>query len=202
MQPAHPLKPLVLALVLASAAVHAAPTTDVTAAPEAQPGLVKSSSGPMGLRANDTNRDARTIDLLVEMQQPTAGIQFNERAPRRSTEEALARPAAAAPARPAAPAAIEAPPTPPSGLFGSGATPTVQPRNVAADTPSRSAEMPGRPSSSKPGSEAPPELKRWLAWPRQVIEYIRENRTWVAGTTATLLLLGWTASVMFNRRRG
>lgn len=199
MRPAQPLKPLVLALVLTTAAVYAAPTTDVTAAPEAQPGLVKPSSGPMGLRANDTNRDARTIDLLVEMQQPTAGIQFNERTPRRNTEEALARPAAAAPARPAA---IEAPPTPPSGLFGSGATPTVQPRNVAADAPSRSAEMPGRPSSSKPGSEAPPEIQRWLAWPRQVIEYIRENRTWVAGTTATLLLLGWTASVMFNRRRG
>jgi hypothetical protein len=201
MHHAHLLRPLLLASALTAAAVQAAPTTDITAAPEAQPGLVKPSTGPLGVRSNDTHRDARTIDLLVEMQQPTAGIQFNERSARRSNEEGLARPAATAPARPAVPAAIEAPPTPPSGLFGSGATPAVQARSVAVDAHSRSAEMPGRPSP-KPGSEAPPELKRWLAWPRQVIEYIRENRTWVAGTTATLLLLGWTASVMFNRRRG
>ena len=151
-------------------------------------------------RPGNQSSDTRTIDLLVEMQQPTAGIQFNERASRNTGREGLARtpPEVRSTHQPQ----FEAPPTPPSGLFGSGATPAVQARaQHAVDRPPSANATLAR-ASGRPSSDAPPELKRWLHWPHEAIGYVRENRSFVVGCTAMLLLMAWTGSMMFSRRRG
>lgn len=196
------LRPLALALgCLFSLAAGAAPTTEAPGTSENN--LAPTAPlGPAGLSQSSRNGDTRTIDLLVEMQQPTAGIQFNERSGRSGSREAQVRPvpAAAAPAQQRA--QLEAPQLPPSGLFGSGATPTVQARSQnVLDRPSTSDGMPAR-AAGRPSSDVPPEMKRWLQWPREVVEYVRENRAVVAGCAAMLLVMGWTGSLMFSRRRG
>ncbi len=181
----------------------AAPTSDTPAALE--PNATNALPGGLstGARALDRNSDTRTIDMLVEMQQPTAGIQFNERASRNSGREGAPRAAPPQPPPPPQPALrpeLEAPP--PSGLFGSGATPAVQARSQnVVDRPSSRDDMPAR-ASGRPSADVPPEMKLWLHWPREVVEYVRENRGFVVGCAATLLLVAWMGSVLFSRRRG
>jgi hypothetical protein len=46
----------------------------------------------------------------------------------------------------------------------------------------------------------PPPL--WLLFPREVVEYVRENRGFVLTCVSGLLLLFWGCSVAFSRRRG
>ena len=151
-------------------------------------------------RTGERNSDTRTIDLLVEMQKPSAGIQFNERAGRNPAREGVAR--TPQPTQAVQGPQIEAPPTPPSGLFGSGATPAVQARTQnIVERSSVSDGMPSR-ASGRPSSDLPPEVKRWLQGPREVIEYVRENRGFVIGCTAVLLLLAWAGSMIFSRSRG
>ena len=182
----------------------AAPTTDAPGTAEANP-VSSAPLGPAGMQPTGRNSDTRTIDLLVEMQQPTAGIQFNERAGRPGARDVQPRQAQATPAVAAQTQQrnqIETPPTPPSGLFGTGATPTVQSRSQAShERASQGDAMPAR-ASGRSSSDVPPELKRWLQWPREFVEYVRENRAFVAGCAAMLLVMGWTGSMMFSRRRG
>jgi len=181
-------------------AALAAPTTEVPSAFE----LNQATPAPLsvtGVRAGARDSDSRTIDLLVEMQQPTAGVQFNERTPRSGSAGPGVRSTLSAPlpqTQPQRPQ-FEVAQTPPSGLFGSAATPAVQGRSpsVSDSRDGLSARAAGRPSSA-----APTELQRWLQLPREIIEYVRENRTLVAGCTALLLLVGWTGSLMSSRRRG
>lgn len=169
-----------------------------------------------GARPGERNSDARTIDMLVDMQQPTVGIQFTERTNRGgSVQNGQARTGQAAQSAQGAQrqglmpavAPVPHPPsdalaTPPSGLFGSGATPAVQVRSPStADSPS-AGEGRAPTFAGRAQSDLPPELKRWLHWPRQIVEYVRQNRALVFGCTAMLLLMAWTASVMFSRRRG
>jgi hypothetical protein len=192
----------VVALILAMPvlACVAAPTTEAPAAIETQ----QVYPAPVGARAGAANSDTRTIDLLVEMQQPTAGIQFNERSARGAGGEQRARAAQSAPSVTQPPVQrpqVEAPLTPPSGLFGSGATPAVQARTQNISDSSSRDVAPSR-AAARPSSDVPPELKRWLQWPREFIEYVRENRAAVIGGTALVLVLGWSASLMFSRRRG
>jgi hypothetical protein len=186
--------------VLAALPALAAPTNEAPAKPENTAPLGTSLPVPSGNRSTDT----RTIDILVEMQQPSAGIQFNERAPRSSSPESRQRaatpPAGAVP--PPLPQGMDAPPTSPAGLFGMDATPAVQSRNSSVMEPASPRAASPAPSPGRPSSDVPPELKRWLSWPRDFMEYVRENRFFVAGTAAALLLLAWTGSVMFSRRRG
>ena len=210
LSPLHLLRHRPLTLLtgcLLSLASLAAPTTDAPGTPEAKPDAT-SPLGTVGVQPNARNGDTRTIDLLVEMQQPTAGIQFNERAGRSGAREGQARTAQqAAPSltpmqTPAQRPQVEAPPTPPSGLFGSGATPAVQARTQSGmDRSSSSDAMPAR-AAGRPSQDVPPEVKRWLQWPRELVEYVRENRGFVVGCTVMLLLMVWTGSMMFSRRRG
>lgn len=135
------------------------------------------------------------------MQQPAAGIQFNERASRNAGREGSSRAALPQPLQPALRTEVEAPP-PASGLFGSGATPAVHARSQdVVDRPSSRDDMPAR-AAGRPPSDVPPEMKRWLQWPRELVEYVRENRVFVVGCAATLLLVAWMGSVVFSRRRG
>lgn len=200
---------------LLTAPCFAAPTTDapgtVDSTNSANTGLAATPLlGPNSARtgAGAGNSDTRTIDLLVEMQQPTAGVQFNERAGRDVSREASARKLQASPGVvspgqiPAQRPQDEMPQTPPSGLFGSGATPAVQGRSSnVVDRPPSNDGVPAR-ASGRSSPDVSPELKRWLLWPRELVDYVRENRAFVAGCAAALLLMGWTGSLMFGRRRG
>lgn len=188
-----------------SLASLAAPTTEAPGALETSP----ANAAPLGAaatRPGTRNSDTRTLDLLVDMQQPTAGLQFNERSGRSAARDVTARPAQTQPLTqaqmPAQRPQAEAPLTPPSGLFGSGATPAVQARtqNVMERSTSSDA-IPAR-GSGRPSADVPPEVKRWLQWPRDVVDYVRENRAFVAGCAAMLLVMAWTGSMMFSRRRG
>jgi hypothetical protein len=190
---------------LLSLASLAAPTTEAPGALETSPASAV-PLGAAGTRPSARNSDTRTIDLLVEMQQPTAGLQFNERAGRSTSRDVATRPAQALTQTqtqtPAQQPQAEAPLTPPSGLFGSGATPAVQARTQnLVDRSSSSDAMPAR-HSGRSSPDVPPEVKRWLLWPREIVEYVRENRAWVVGCTAMLLVMAWTGSMMFSRRRG
>lgn len=184
-------------------AASAAPTTDVPGTAQTQ-APAATSLGPAGVQSGARNSDTRTIDLLMEMQQPTAGIQFNERSARGSSRDGQVRTAQAAQTTqsPQQRSQLEAPQTPPSGLFGSGATPAVQTgsQNLAERATGGDSAPPR--VSGRPSSDLPPEIKRWLQWPREVASYVRENRGFVAACIATLLLMGWAASMMFSRRRG
>lgn len=188
---------------LASLAGWAAPSTETPAVLERNQ-INAAPLATMGARSAAATADSRTIDLLVEMQQPTAGIQFNERSARGTTGDVPARAAPPAPGSALSSARqphAEMSATPPSGLFGSGATPTVQSRSQSlSDSPSRDAG-PAR-AGGRPSPDVPPEVKRWLQWPREMVEYVRENRVAVVGGTAVLLVLAWAASLMFSRRRG
>lgn len=189
-----------LAAAFAVLPAQAAPTNEAPAKPDNTAPLGTALPAPSGNRSTDT----RTIDILVEMQQPTAGIQFNERAPRSSSPEgrqrATAAPAGAAP--PPVPQGMDAPPTSPAGLFGMDATPAVQSRGSSLMEPVAPRTASPSPGPARPSSDVPPELKRWLTWPREFLEYVRENRYFVAAAAGALLLLAWTGSVMFSRRRG
>ena len=42
---------------------------------------------------------------------------------------------------------------------------------------------------------------KWLLLPREIIEYVRENRSTVVGSVLALVALLWLASLLFNRRK-
>jgi len=183
---------------------HAAPTT-----PDAGDGLHPSDQGerklPDPLRAAGTATGSRTIDLLIDMQQRGAGLQFNERQrPTRSDEiKPRVMPSAAASAAALPPMAgprVHVPPVPPSGLFGSGAAPMVQAARTASVEPrggstSADAATPRQPGVSSSGEPLP----RWLLLPREIIEYVRENRWLVLSSVGGGLLLIWGVSLLFAR---
>ncbi len=197
-----------LSLLLATsiaAAVHAAPTTpdaiDDTASSERDERRL-----PDTLRATDDSSGSRTIDLLIDMQQRSAGLQFNER--QRPTSQGDIKPKVASVATATAPGVTtpparspraEAPPTPPSGLFGSGATPMVQSARAATVQPGDASAAfsapPRRPGVSSNGEPLP----RWLMLPREIIEYVRENRWLVLSSVGGGLLLIWGISSLFAR---
>lgn len=188
--------------LLTSALALAAPTAPDTTDPQESPADAAAvSSGQVSGRAEAAQ--SRAVDLLIEMQPRGAGLAFTDKARLRSRSSAsVARPQPESPTRPEPPAAVtEALPATKAGLFGSGATPTVQsravtrpgPQSTAADTLAR----PGRDALSAGGETLP----RWLMLPREFIAYVRENRGFVLGCIAGLLALYWVGSSLVSRRR-
>ena len=149
------------------------------------------------------------MELLVEMQQRNAGISFDERTRAVDTRDVRMRPVTTPalpeqPSAPGTPAAAVA--TPPSGLFGSGATPTVtEQRNATVSSrpaaPIGSAYGDGNRSSAFGSSSPGTTPLSWLLVPRDIIEYVRDNRAMVVGSVVALLGLMWVGSVMFARSR-
>lgn len=197
---------LAIAAVTAALA-HAAPTTPDTV-DAAQPLPEREERGLSDkLRPPDSATGSRTIDLLIDMQQRSAGLQFNER--QRPAGSGEIKPRVAVPGTPQAAAALhpaatpgpraEVPPTPPSGLFGSGATPMVQTARTAnvelRGSAREEAPLPRRQGVSAGGEPLP----RWLLLPREIIEYVRENRWLVLGSVGGGLLLIWGISALFAR---
>jgi hypothetical protein len=191
----------------------AAPTTEVPAPNASAP------AGPVsvleGGARKPAGREASTIDMLVEMQQPSAGLQFNER---QRAAEGLTRPVVPPLSLPqglpaagnnigGTPARAEAPPVSAAGLFGTGATPQVQQPQPAARTVTPAAALGTDVAGPSPRSvtsdpHSNPTLSRWLALPRELIEYVRENRGFVLGSVAAFLLAAWTGSLLVARLRG
>lgn len=197
-----------LLAALASTHVSAAPTTtgDVDGV---TPPDVEARELADKMSAPKDSTGSRTIDLLIDMQQRSAGLQFNERqAPARSGEiKPRATANAATTAGVAQQAAVltpppgprvEVPPLPRSGLFGSGATPMVQSARVATVEPPGGAAMEVAPRREGVTSSGAP-LPAWLLLPREVIEYVRENRWLVLSSVAAGLLLIWGVSSLFAR---
>ena len=205
---------MVAACLLPQGPVSAAPTTEVPT-PNATGPAAPVSVLEGGARKHGARGEASTIDMLVDMQQPSAGLQFNER---QRAAEGRARPVVPPLSLPqglpapsnnvgGTPARAEAPPVSAAGLFGTGATPQVQqPQAAARPAPPAAGLGDGATSTatrsvtSDPHSN--PSLSRWLALPRELIEYVRENRGFVLGAVAAFLLAAWTGSLLVTRLRG
>lgn len=198
-----------LITALTAPSVHAAPTTpDALDGP--QPTDIEARAMPDRLRATEGATGPRTIDLLLDMQQRSAGVQFNER--QRPTKPGNVTPrtrpsgiaSAAARAVPAAASAapgmrIEPPPTLPSALFGSGATPMLPSARAATVEPHGGAGTDAPPPRRSGVSPSGEPLPRWLLLPRELINYVRENRWLVLSSVAGGLLLIWGVSSLFAR---
>lgn len=145
----------------------------------------------------------RAVDLLIQMQSRSAGLEFNERKPLTDGRELRIRPMSSNDGR-AGTQAQDSAPVNASGLFGSAAVPTTQgsrvngnETRVNADGPTASA-LQGRAAKRSEPSETP-----WYALlPREIVEYLRENRLMVMSTAAAVALLIWAGSVAFSRHRG
>ena len=202
------LKPVVLAFaciaVMPCISAPSVPTDPNQASDAAE---LTSLGGAAGRGAEGSG--SRSVDLLLQMQQRSAGISFNERVRGRDGGDSHMRPVATstAAAETSKPQANQAPsvPTAPSGLFGSGATPMVTTqRNISVSPgftiPSGTAQagsVRGASVSSNGGGEPP----NWLLWPRDLIEYVRENRATVIGGIAALCALSWVGTLLIARSR-
>lgn len=144
---------------------------------------------------------SRSVELLIELQSKTAGLDFSERARENgtATKPGLAPGGPAAPAVAGVGAANNA-----AGLFGSGAVPMP----VAKETTSRESDWRGSAHSNSSGS-ATQDSSRGdtaggggrLTLPREIIQWVRDNRgTVVIGALAVLLVL-WGTSIAFSQRR-
>lgn len=189
--------------LLMVAPVLAAPTTETPVVQTPQTVRTAPAAAEVRQHGKATEGDARTIDLLLQAQQPSAGLQFNERKGSSESSEGRARTTSLPNAVPASaertPRTETLPQTPQSGLFGAGATPQVQNSRPMPTPTTSSDESSARRASSGPSGT---ELARWFMLPREVIDYLRENRGFVLGCVAGVLLLAWSGSLMFSRRRG
>ena len=201
-------------LLVCQTPLRAGPTTELPA-PNATAPAAPVSALEAGARKHSGRGESSTIDMLVEMQQPSAGLQFNER---QRAAEGQARPVVPPISLPqglpapgnnigSPPARAEAPPVSAAGLFGTGATPQVQQpqpsaRPVAPVTGFNDGAAAPAPRSVTSDPHSNPTLSRWLALPRELIEYVRENRGFVLGSVAAFLLAAWTGSLLVARLRG
>jgi hypothetical protein len=141
------------------------------------------------------------VDLLIQMQTRSAGLEFNERKPLSDSREMRLRPVAVPDPKAATPAENSIS-TNASGLFGSGATPAVQSSRLSGgETRIDGGAAPSGVSRS-PAAGAPAEPPLWMLLPREVVEYVRENRGFVLGSVSAFLLLLWGLSLAFSRRQG
>jgi hypothetical protein len=196
------LQALVSALVLIlSSSAHAAPLQADTPASGADAGVT--ATGALG---QPTSRGSRTVDLLIELQPRSAGVEFNNDRVRPSTDRGL-RPVATPQPQQTPAAEAEAAPVQ-AGLFGSGAVPQTQARKGSESdwqrTNSGSAGRSEPPSSDGPRrneSASGTPLPFWLLLPRELIAYLRENRNMVIGLAIGLLGLMWGGSIVAGRMR-
>ena len=191
------------ALALPAVAGPVAPTDAATAEPPAE-APTSISPRPAGAEGTDSRNDARTVDLLIEMQGRSAGLTFNERTrqpssgalPVRQTEQAAAP-------------AVEAPtvPTSRAGLFGAAAVPQGPAKGINLNEQSNYAR--GEPDSPRPGGNGGAKDHqadqqegdlRWLL-PRTLVLWVRENRLMVIAGALVLVGMVWAGSIIGAGRR-
>ena len=140
---------------------------------------------------------SRSLDLLIDLQPRTAGLEFNERLRRENTARSPD------PAAPVNPAVSRAPKSETAGgLFGGGATPLVNSRKVTHESSfdASAGRNVGAANWLADGGSAPDDQLRWLL-PRELLVYVRDHREMVAVIAVILLLLIWAGSVALARRR-
>lgn len=177
--------------------LSAAPTTsDETAT--AQEGESQTAVRPPRLAG--TPVESRAVDLLIQMQTRSAGLEFNERKPASDSREVKLRLAPPVDARTQAPVSTTT--TNASGLFGTGATPAVQTHRPLSGEARISSEVAAPATGARQSAAAgPSEPPLWMLLPREVIDYVRENRGFVLGSAAAALALLWAVSLAFSRHR-
>lgn len=178
--------------------LNAAPLTEVE--PTAPRSPDKPAAPPARTQAGEQRE---TLDLLIEMQPQSPGLNFNERAarPQRQAPD-VGRAAQALPAR--TETATEPPvPTTKSGLFGSDAAdPGAATRKTEVPTGSSPSATPMSGPAPRPGGpqleEDLPGAYRFL---RSAVSYLRENREWAIGGVLTTLAVLWLAGGGLRRGR-
>jgi hypothetical protein len=193
------MAPLMLGLAVAFA-THAAPVdpADAIDVPDQSAAAVISRTGQKGTSAESAG-GARAVDLLIELQSKTAGLDFNERARENGS---VARPGAtlAAGTAPTVSSAGGAQNT--GGLFGSGAVPMAPPKeNVSKDSDWR-----GSPRNASPSQQGEARSDNAggggrISLPRELIQWVRENRAMVVGGALLVLAVFWGTSVAVSQRR-
>ncbi len=147
---------------------------------------------------------ARAVDLLIELQSKTAGLDFNERARENGT---AARPGATLPAlNPPAAGGVGGPQTA-GGLFGSGAVPMAPPKESSTregdwrtSTRTASPSYASDTRTERDGSGGGGGGGR-VSLPREVIQWVRDNRAMVVGGALFVLAALWGTSLAVSRRR-
>lgn len=155
-------------------------------------------------RMGDGAGSSRSVDILIELQKKSAGLDFSERARESGNASRVATPPAGS-----ASSGAEHPQSATrnaAGLFGSGAVPMAAPR----ETSTRESEwrpttgMPSAAGEARSGAATEPVGGsgggRWLL-PREIVQWVRDNRAMVIGGAVVLLVLLWGTSVVFSQRR-
>lgn len=194
----------IAALAAALAWMATLPATAAPAGTEASIESAAPAEVPQPLSATQSSPSRnQTVEMLLQMQPRTAGLDFSGRTPTN-----VERPRAA---DPPAPPVNKAPAgdkpqreaSPQGGLFGSGATPMAPTRRVTAEG---QGGWPGAAANSGIASDGPrpahdpPHGRIWLI-PREVIEYVRDNREWLAAAAFAILILSWAGSMLLGRFR-
>jgi hypothetical protein len=226
---------LPLPMVLAALVACAAPTWAAPVAPSGTGDLEEEAPAAVSGRvlqrpsSKEVASGSRTVDILIEMQDKSAGLDFNASATGTVSEGQAAgggagRRAAGAlapapvpglapgliPAAPApvVPAAVTTSATPQGGLFGSGAVPmvaTTQPAGVSPP-PAADAGSVGRESTPVGAYRGNPGF-RSMEGPgergllQKLLGWIRDNRAMVAGGALLMLALVWGTSVAVARQQ-
>jgi hypothetical protein len=191
------LKPLVsvAAITFVSLYAQAAPVMPAESAAS-----TTSESAPLESRGVGpaVTGGSSTIDLLIEMQPRTVGLEFNQRARATTRDGSIQRQSSNDHSGAAAPAV----PSNASGLFGAGATPQVVPRKVSSEPDWKSTGDRGSIAGAQNAYRAGTDGEARMPWlPREIIGWVRDNRGTVVAGSAGLLALIWGASVALGRAR-
>ncbi len=187
-----------------SLAIQAAPvsTTDADEVPDQPaPAVISAPSPTTG--AIDKSSPSHAVDLLIELQSKSAGLDFNERARENGNAPRPVITPGAAPQQPMPAATTQNA----AGLFGSGAVPMpVARENTAreADWRSPARSVAAGPVQQDSGHSGGGEGAGGglLKLPREIIQWVRENRSLVVGGAILVLALLWLSSMAVARRKG
>lgn len=189
MSPRALVSSLAVTLTLVFGTSHAAPTAgDTSTENGAESDVPRAAPAARGA-------ESRTVDLLIELQPRSAGLEFNERARPSSVD----RSNRVVPER-----AASQPEASRAGLFGAGATPPVTARRASSDPDQDYKVHTGgvnvnsdAPRGGSSGSGVIEEPGAGIA--RRAISFVRENREWVVGGGILVLALMWGASFAAGR---
>lgn len=184
----------------AAAPVDAADAPDTSG----QPGAAIVTAPAQNNGVTDKSGSSHTVDMLIELQSKSAGLDFRERARENGAPpRSIVTPGGVGAPVPGAAPAMQSQ----GGLFGSAAVPTP----VARDTGNRDSDWRGSTRSVSSGSveqahetnrdEAASNARGLLKWPREVILWVRENRSLAVGGTLLLLALLWVGSLVMSHRK-
>jgi len=195
----HHCAQLLLTLTLAAAATAApvAPTDAGDVPDQSATAAIGRATQKTG--ATETAGGARAVDLLIELQSKTAGLDFDERARENGT---ATRPGASlATGNTVVTGGVGATPAA-GGLFGSGAVPMPPPKETSSRdsdwrTPARSASPSYQADARSEGDAGGGRV----SLPREIVQWVRDNRAMVVGVALLVLAALWGTSLAVSRRR-